>query len=408
MFKRRKPRGCARNMHRAQPQSSRKKNYKEEMRMTKKNNTGAGLALKIVIVVLGALMTLVGMMSASGDFDKLLELAGVQGGLVSFAKTMEKLPVWDNTTLALVGVLMIGGVLNTVESRGRNSSALNSKLIRRPVQRMFILFLAPTFAAFCLGFLYPFIKGIFLSFCRFKTTSKWTWVGLDNYVSAFQDTSFTHAFWYTALFALVSLLLINILAFAVAYALTRGIRGTNIFRTVFFMPNLIGGIVLGYIWAMIFDGILSRYGTSILLKTEYGFWGLQILMAWQQIGYMMIIYIAGLQAVPEDILEAAKIDGATAWQTLWKVTIPNVMPSITICTFLTLTNSFKLFDQNLALTAGAPGRETAMLALDIYNTFYGRPGWQGAGQAKAVIFFIIAAVIAFAQLKITEGRETDR
>lgn len=416
MFKRRKPRGCARNMHRAQPQSSRKKNYKEEMRMTKKNNTGAGLALKIVIVVLGALMTLVGMMSASGDFDKLLELAGVQGGLVSFAKTMEKLPIWDNTTLALVGVLMIGGVLNTVESRGRNSSALNSKLIRRPVQRMFILFLAPTFAAFCLGFLYPFIKGIFLSFCRFKTTSKWTWVGLDNYVSAFQDTSFTHAFWYTALFALVSLLLINILAFAVAYALTRGIRGTNIFRTVFFMPNLIGGIVLGYIWAMIFDGILSRYGTSILLKTEYGFWGLQILMAWQQIGYMMIIYIAGLQAVPEDILEAAKIDGATAWQTLWKVTIPNVMPSITICTFLTLTNSFKLFDQNLALTAGRPFvqsggtalKTTEMMALNIYNSFYASSTNRGVGQAKAVMFFVLVAAISIVQLSASKNKEVQQ
>ena len=384
--------------------------------MTKKNNTGAGLALKIVIVVLGALMTLVGMMSASGDFDKLLELAGVQGGLVSFAKTMEKLPIWDNTTLALVGVLMIGGVLNTVESRGRNSSALNSKLIRRPVQRMFILFLAPTFAAFCLGFLYPFIKGIFLSFCRFKTTSKWTWVGFDNYVSAFNDPSFLHAFWYTALFALVSLLLINILAFAVAYALTRGIRGTNIFRTVFFMPNLIGGIVLGYIWAMIFDGVLSRYGTSILLKSQYGYWGLQILMAWQQIGYMMIIYIAGLQAVPEDILEAARIDGANAWQTLWKVTIPNVMPSITICTFLTLTNSFKLFDQNLALTAGRPFiqnagetvKTTEMLALNIYSSFYASTTNRGVGQAKAVIFFVLVAAISILQLSSSRKKEVQQ
>ena len=384
--------------------------------MTKKNNTGAGLALKIVIVVLGALMTLVGMMSASGDFDKLLELAGVQGGLVSFAKTMEKLPVWDNTTLALVGVLMIGGVLNTVESRGRNSSALNSKLIRRPVQRMFILFLAPTFAAFCLGFLYPFIKGIFLSFCRFKTTSKWTWVGFDNYVSAFNDPSFLHAFWYTAIFAVTSLILINVLSFAVAYALTRGIRGTNIFRTVFFMPNLIGGIVLGYIWAMIFDGVLSRYGTSILLKSQYGYWGLQILMAWQQIGYMMIIYIAGLQAVPEDILEAARIDGANAWQTLWKVTIPNVMPSITICTFLTLTNSFKLFDQNLALTAGRPFiqnagetvKTTEMLALNIYSSFYASTTNRGVGQAKAVIFFVLVAAISILQLSSSRKKEVQQ
>ena len=302
--------------------------------------------------------------------------------------------------------------------RKRDNAALNSILIRRPIQRYFWLFLLPTFAAFCVGFLYPFCKGLFLSFCKFKTTSKWTWVGFDNYINAFQDSTFVHAFWYTALFALVSLLLINVLSFAVAYAMTRGIKGTNIFRTVFFMPNLIGGIVLGYIWAMIFDGILLRYGTSILLKTEYGFWGLQILMAWQQIGYMMIIYIAGLQAVPEDILEAARIDGASSWQTLWKVTIPNVMPSITICTFLTLTNSFKLFDQNLALTGGRPFlqqpdgsviKTTEMLALNIYSAFYSGGGNnRGVGQAKAVVFFILVAAIGLLQLQATRKKEVQQ
>ena len=241
-------------------------------------------------------------------------------------------------------------------------------------------------------------------------------MGFDNYVSAFNDPSFLHAFWYTAIFAVTSLILINVLSFAVAYALTRGIRGTNIFRTVFFMPNLIGGIVLGYIWAMIFDGVLSRYGTSILLKSQYGYWGLQILMAWQQIGYMMIIYIAGLQAVPEDILEAARIDGANAWQTLWKVTIPNVMPSITICTFLTLTNSFKLFDQNLALTAGRPFiqnagetvKTTEMLALNIYSSFYASTTNRGVGQAKAVIFFVLVAAISILQLSSSRKKEVQQ
>ena len=384
------------------------------MQYQKKMNSGK--AVGVLIVILGALMTIVGMLSASGDMDKLLELVGVGGGLLGFAKTMEKLPVWNNTTLALVGLLLIGAVLNGVESKKRDGAALNSRLIRRPIQRLYLVFLAPTFAAFCLGFLYPFVKGIFLSFCRFKTTSKWTWVGLENYVNAFKDASFAHAFWYTALFAVVSLVVINVLSFAVAYALTRGIRGTNIFRTVFFMPNLIGGIVLGYIWAMIFDGVLSRYGTSVLLKTEYGFWGLQILMAWQQIGYMMIIYIAGLQAVPEDILEAARIDGASAWQTLWKVTIPNVMPSITICTFLTLTNSFKLFDQNLALTAGRPFiqnagetvKTTEMLALNIYSSFYASTTNRGVGQAKAVIFFILVASISILQLSANKKKEVQQ
>ncbi len=384
--------------------------------MQNKRNTGGSKALRVLTVIIGALMTLVGMLSASGDMDKILEGIGVGGGLLSFAKTMEKLPVWNNTTLALVGLLLIGGVLNGIDVKKRDSAALNSKLIRRPVQRLYLVFLAPTFAAFCLGFLYPFVKGIFLSFCRFKTTSKWTWVGFDNYVSAFNDPSFLHAFWYTAIVAVTSLILINVLSFAVAYALTRGIRGTNIFRTVFFMPNLIGGIVLGYIWAMIFDGVLSRYGTSILLKSQYGYWGLQILMAWQQIGYMMIIYIAGLQAVPEDILEAARIDGANAWQTLWKVTIPNVMPSITICTFLTLTNSFKLFDQNLALTAGRPFiqnagetvKTTEMLALNIYSSFYASTTNRGVGQAKAVIFFVLVAAISILQLSSSRKKEVQQ
>lgn len=384
--------------------------------MQNKRNTGGSKALRVLAVIIGVLMTLVGMLSASGDMDKILEGIGVGGGLLSFAKTMEKLPVWNNTTLALVGLLLIGGVLNGIDVKKRDSAALNSKLIRRPVQRLYLVFLAPTFAAFCLGFLYPFVKGIFLSFCRFKTTSKWTWVGFDNYVSAFNDPSFLHAFWYTAIFAVTSLILINVLSFAVAYALTRGIRGTNIFRTVFFMPNLIGGIVLGYIWAMIFDGVLSRYGTSILLKSQYGYWGLQILMAWQQIGYMMIIYIAGLQAVPEDILEAARIDGANAWQTLWKVTIPNVMPSITICTFLTLTNSFKLFDQNLALTAGRPFiqnagetvKTTEMLALNIYSSFYASTTNRGVGQAKAVIFFVLVAAISILQLSSSRKKEVQQ
>lgn len=384
--------------------------------MQNKRNTGGSKALRVLAVIIGALMILVGMLSASGDMDKILEGIGVGGELLSFAKTMEKLPVWNNTTLALVGLLLIGGVLNGIDVKKRDNAALNSKLIRRPVQRLYLVFLAPTFAAFCLGFLYPFVKGIFLSFCRFKTTSKWTWVGFDNYVSAFNDPSFLHAFWYTAIFAVTSLILINVLSFAVAYALTRGIRGTNIFRTVFFMPNLIGGIVLGYIWAMIFDGVLSRYGTSILLKSQYGYWGLQILMAWQQIGYMMIIYIAGLQAVPEDILEAARIDGANAWQTLWKVTIPNVMPSITICTFLTLTNSFKLFDQNLALTAGRPFiqnageavKTTEMLALNIYSSFYASTTNRGVGQAKAVIFFVLVAAISILQLSSSRKKEVQQ
>ena len=300
----------------------------------------------------------------------------------------------------------------------RDPAAHNSRLIRRPIQRMVWLFLLPTFAAFCIGFLYPFFKGAFLSFCKFKLTSQWTWVGFSNYIKAFSDSSFLHAFWYTALFAFVSVVFINVLAFTVAYFLTKGIRGSNLFRTVFFMPNLIGGIVLGYIWSMIFDCFLVKYNTSGVLNATFGFWGLIILICWQQVGYMMIIYIAGLQSIPEDMLEAARIDGANNWQTLWKITIPNMMSSFTICIFLTLTNGFKLFDQNLALTGGRPFlqqpdgsviKTTEMLALNIYSAFYSGGGNnRGVGQAKAVVFFILVAAIGLLQLQATRKKEVQQ
>ena len=276
--------------------------------------------------------------------------------------------------------------------------------MKRNLHTYFPLFVLPTLAAFVISFLIPFVMGIYLSFCKFTTVANAQWTGLENYRRIFSDSSFTNALWFTVKFTIVSVITVNVFAFLLALVLTRGLRGTNVFRTIFFMPNLIGGIVLGYIWNLIINGVLSIFGTDITYKAAYGFWGLVILTNWQLIGYMMVIYIAGLQNIPGDITEAAEIDGASKGQITLRITIPMVMPSVTICTFLTLTNSFKLFDQNLALTAGAPGRETAMLALDIYNTFYGRPGWQGAGQAKAVIFFIIAAAIAFIQLRLTEGK----
>ena len=291
-------------------------------------------------------------------------------------------------------------------------------MIRRPIRRWFPLFMGPMVCAFIIGFVYPFCKGIYLSFCKFKVTSDAHFVGLENYRRAFQDASFVHSFWFTALFAVISLVLINVLAFAVAYALTQGIKGSNLYRTVFFMPNLIGGIVLGYIWSMIFDGFLVKYNTSVVLNSTFGFWGLIILICWQQVGYMMIIYIAGLQSIPEDMLEAARIDGANDWQTLWKITIPNMMSSFTICIFLTLTNGFKLFDQNLALTGGRPFlqqpdgsviKTTEMLALNIYSAFYSGGGNnRGVGQAKAVVFFILVAAIGLLQLQATRKKEVQQ
>jgi len=285
----------------------------------------------------------------------------------------------------------------------------HSSMTKRSLRKWSWLFIGPVFAAFIIGFIWPFAQGIYLSFCgKFSVISQARLQGIENYIKAFSDETFYHSFWFTALFAVVSVILINLLAFAIAYALTQGVKGSNLFRTVFFMPNLIGGIVLGYLWSMIFDGLLDLWTTQNLVDNEtYGFWGLIILLLWQQVGYMMIIYIAGLQAVPDDMLEAAKIDGATKTQTLFKVIIPNVMPSITICTFLTLTNSFKLFDQNLALTGGKPGRLTEMLALNISNG-YSNMATRGMAQAKAVIFFLLVAALGIAQLVATRRKEVQQ
>ena len=280
--------------------------------------------------------------------------------------------------------------------------------MEKAIKRYMPIFVLPTFCAFIIGFIVPFIMGIWLSFCKFTTVTDAKFVGFSNYIEALKDTMFRHSFWMTVLFAVVSLIVINVIAFLLAMALTQKMRGTNIFRTSFFMPNLIGGIVLGYIWQLIFNGFLARYNTAISLNQWYGFWGLIILVSRQQIGYMMIIYIAGLQAIPGDVMEAAQIDGASPIQRLFKVTIPMMMPSITICMFLSITNGFKLFDQNLSLTAGEPAKLSELMALNIFNTFYGRTGWEGVGQAKAVIFFLIVVAIGMIQLRATRSKEVQQ
>ncbi len=280
--------------------------------------------------------------------------------------------------------------------------------MQKTTKRYFPIFVLPTLIAFFLAFIIPFVWGLYLSFCKFRTIKKTTFVGFDNYINAFKNVNFINAFKFTVLFTIVAVLIINIVAFTLALLLTRKVKGTNLFRTVFFMPNLIGGIVLGYIWNSIFNAILNSYGATLSNDPKYGFWGLIILMSWQLIGYMMIIYIAGLQNVPTDLKEAADIDGATWFQKLRKITIPMIMPSVTICMFLSLSNCFKLFDQNLSLTGGAPQRKTAMLALDIYNTFYGSNNTKGVGQAKAVIFFVVVAFIALGQLFLTRRKEVEQ
>lgn len=268
------------------------------------------------------------------------------------------------------------------------------------------LFTGPTVAAFVIGFVIPFVLGVYLSFTSFRTVTKSTWVGLENYTKLLGDEVFLHSLWYTAAFVVVTTVIINVVAFAVAYMLVKAFKGRNLFRSVFFMPNLIGGIVLGYIWLLLLNGVLGIWARSITFSETYGFWGLVILLCWQQIGYMMVIYIAGIQSIPSDMFEASQIDGASRWRTLRSIVIPLVMPSITVCTFLTITNGFKMFDQNLALTNGAPARMSEMLALNIFNTFYGRTGFEGVGQAKAVVFLIILAVVALIQNRFARSKET--
>lgn len=279
--------------------------------------------------------------------------------------------------------------------------------MQKILKRYFGVFVLPILVAFSISFLIPFIMGVYLSFTKFTTVTDSQFVGISNYVQVFSNEDFINALVFTVKFAVVSLITINVIAFALAYLLTRALKGTNVFRTIFFMPNLIGGIVLGYIWQIVLNGILYKFGVNLTYDAKYGFWGLVLLMNWQMIGYMMIIYIAGIQNIPTELIEAAKIDGASRFTILRKITIPLVMPSVTICLFLTLSNSFKLFDQNLALTDGAPSGATSMLALDIYKTFYGRVGWEGVGQAKAVIFFLIVALLMLIQLKLTRRKEVE-
>ena len=278
-------------------------------------------------------------------------------------------------------------------------------MVGRSIRRWWGLFVLPTVLAFVVGFVVPFVMGVYLSFCRFTTVVDARFVGLGNYAAALSDREFWHAMGYTVAFTVVTTLVINVCGFAVAYMLTKAIRGANVFRSVFFMPNLIGGIILGYIWLLLLNGVLAHWGRSITYSGVYGFWGMVLLYCWQQIGYMMIIYIAGLQALPGDVVEAASVDGASGRQILFRITLPLMMPSITVCTFLTMTNGFKMFDQNLALTNGAPSNTSELLALNIYRTFYGRTGFEGVGQAKAVVFFVIVAVIAVVQNRLTTSRE---
>ena len=288
-------------------------------------------------------------------------------------------------------------------------------------KRWFALFTAPLFAVFIIVVIAPFLSGLYYSFVSWNGLPKnpMKFVGVENYVKVFNDARFMASLGRTTLFTLITMVSVNVLGLGFALIVTTKLRFRNVGRVMIFMPYLIGGLLLGYIWQFILGDCLSTLGQMTgrtdlffywLSNRQFAFVGLVVVATWQMAGYMMIIYIAGLQNVPGDLLEAAAIDGATGAQALFRVKLPMVMPSITICTFLTLTNSFKLFDQNLSLTGGEPAKASQMLALNIYDTFYQRSGaqWKGIGQAKAVVFFLLVIVIALIQLYFTRRKEVQQ
>lgn len=280
----------------------------------------------------------------------------------------------------------------------------------------FSIFVGPILFAFLLVVIIPMILGIYFSFTDWNgINNNASWVGIANYIEVFKgDKEFIAAFKFTAKFAAVSVVLINLIGFSLALFVTKIERFSGLLRSVFFMPNLIGGIILGFVWQFIFIKAFGYIGKEMgwtlfqgwLSTTSTGFWGLAILMSWQMSGYMMVIYIAALQNIPESLIEAARIDGATALQRLRHITVPLVAPAFTIGLFLTLSNSFKLYDQNLSLTGGDPAHTTEMLAMNIYNTAFVFNN-MGVAQAKAVIFLISVSAITLTQIYYSKKKEVE-
>ncbi len=269
------------------------------------------------------------------------------------------------------------------------------------------VFILPCLICFAIAFIIPFISGVGLSFFEWKTTiqnAKFT--GFNNYVVAFKDQYFIDSFLFTLKFVIVSVFLVNGLAFILALILTSVLPLKNLFRTIIFMPNLIGGVILGYIWQVIINALFYDLNTSIGSNENLGFLGLVLIINWQLVGYMMIIYIAGINNVSKDLTDASKVDGANFLKRVHHVIIPSVMSSITICFFLTLINTFKLFDANLALTNGGPNRRTEMLALNIIHTIFSER-LPGVGLAKGFIFFIVIGGLSLMQVKFTRGKEIE-
>lgn len=276
------------------------------------------------------------------------------------------------------------------------------------------LFLAPVLLALSLVVLIPLILGIYYSFTAWNGIQVGSFVGFENYLKVFKDQEFTDSLWFTVKFSVVSIILINFIGLSLALIVTSKIKSNKFLRTIFFMPNLIGGLILGFIWQFIFIKVFAGVGDLLgiqsldgwLSTTQTGFWGMVILMSWQMSGYIMVIYIAYLEGVPHELLEAAEIDGASPFQRFRYVVFPLVAPAFTVSMFLTLSNTFKLYDQNLSLTGGGPYNSTQMVAMQIFKTAFG-DNQMAFAQAKAVIFFIIVAIISLTQVYINKKREVE-
>ncbi|MGI1798502.1 MULTISPECIES: carbohydrate ABC transporter permease [Priestia] len=282
---------------------------------------------------------------------------------------------------------------------------------------LFALFVGPALLAFCVIVLIPFFTGIYYSFTDWNgVNGTINWVGLDNFKYLFtEDKQFQQSFWITTKYTVVAIILTNVVGFVLAILVTQMLKTRNILRTVFFMPNLIGGLLLGFVWQFIFVKGFASIGqiTGISLfelpwlgDAKTAFWGIVIVSVWQGAGYIMLIYTAALQNVPQELIEAAKIDGASRWQILRHITIPMVAPAVTVCLFLTISWSFKVFDVNLSLTNGGPFKSTEMLALNIYTEAFVNNRY-GLGEAKALIFFIVVAAITIIQVTYTKKKEVE-
>ncbi|OMP68200.1 carbohydrate ABC transporter permease [Domibacillus epiphyticus] len=278
----------------------------------------------------------------------------------------------------------------------------------------FWLFLSPAMIGLGLVVLIPLLYGFYYSFTDWDGVNQTEFIGMRNYINILSDQDFLYSLWFTFKFSIVSVIVINVMGLGLAMLVTSYIKSKNILRTIFFMPNLIGGLILGFIWQFVFTKVFDAVGrmTGIgwlqgwLSDTQTGFWGMVILMSWQMAGYIMIIYIAYLENVPKDLLEAAEIDGANAIQRFRNITFPLVAPAFTVSLFLTLSNAFKIYDQNLSLTNGGPFNSTTMVSMDIVDTAF-KMNQMASAQAKAVIFFMIVAIISLTQVYINKKREVE-